>query len=153
MPRAGPASASASEGESARDVRSDVFKGGCAAGEEQMGAVICLVCAARVYKEREGGCLAAGEGQGCAGFIKDHSYLKQTSNIVPQAHPPSPRGASALQSWPLRASWSARVYAVARETHGRVRPLCYLSPVTCYNLCVAHAECVLFLLMPALPLP
>ena len=24
------------------------------------------------------------------------------------------------------ASWSARVYAVARETHGRVCPLCYL---------------------------
>ena len=31
----------------------------------------------------------------------------------------------------VTASWSARVYAVARETHGRVCPLCYLLPVTC----------------------
>ena len=30
----------------------------------------------------------------------------------------------------ITAPWSARVYAVARETHGRVCPLCYLLPVT-----------------------
>ena len=29
-------------------------------------------------------------------------------------------------SWPLPAPWSARAHAVARETHGRVCPLCYL---------------------------
>ena len=29
----------------------------------------------------------------------------------------------------ITAPWSARVYAVARETHGRVCPLCYLLPV------------------------
>ena len=34
----------------------------------------------------------------------------------------------------ITAPWSARVYAVARETHGRVCPLCYLLPVTCYLL-------------------
>ena len=26
----------------------------------------------------------------------------------------------------ITSPWSARVHAVARETHGRVRPLCYL---------------------------
>ena len=30
----------------------------------------------------------------------------------------------------ITAPWSARVHAVARETHGRVCPLCYLLPVT-----------------------
>ena len=29
----------------------------------------------------------------------------------------------------ITAPWSARVHAVARETHGRVCPLCYLLPV------------------------
>ena len=34
----------------------------------------------------------------------------------------------------ITAPWSARVYAVARETHGRVCPLCYLLPVVlCWN--------------------
>ena len=30
----------------------------------------------------------------------------------------------------VTASWSVRVYVAARETHGRVCPLCYLLPVT-----------------------
>ena len=32
----------------------------------------------------------------------------------------------------VTASWSVRVYVAARETHGRVCPLCYLLPVTCW---------------------
>ena len=32
----------------------------------------------------------------------------------------------------VTAPWSVRVYVAARETHGRVCPLCYLLPVTCW---------------------
>ena len=39
----------------------------------------------------------------------------------------------------ITAPWSARVYAVARETHGRVCPLCYLLPVVRCSLWIQRS--------------
>ena len=48
----------------------------------------------------------------------------------------------------ITAPWSARVYAVARETHGRVCPLCYLLPVTCWPpRCSACPKCASLLIL------